>query len=425
MARGGLRGFVEELGAERLEGEVEPEFEATRILAEAESRGVPVYFRVKGRIPEAVGPVVSRRAHILKALRASSDAEAYKKLLESMASPLEPRLSGTPGGLRRVEGGLRAIPSVKFYERDGGEYLTSTIIVACLDGLCNASIHRVMVRGPNSATVRVVPRHLWRMYREKASKGEPLKVSLVVGVHPAVMLAAASSPRYGVFELGVAARLLGGLEAVESPLHGNPVPWPFSAVIEGLLLPEMDYEGPFVDATRTYDIRRKQPVLKVLGVYVNVEEPFHVIRPGGVEHALLMGFPREAQIWESVSRVVPRVVAVRLTPASGGWLHAIVSIEKSHDGDGKNAILAAFAAHPSLKHVVVVDPDIDVDDPQDVEWAIATRFRADRDLVVIRGARGSTLDPSSADGLTAKMGLDATAPLGERGMYEKARIPGG
>lgn len=122
---------------------------------------------------------------------------------------------------------------------------------------------------------------------------------------------------------------------------------------------------------------------------------------------------------------MPEVVAVRLTQASGHWLHAVISIRKSHDGDPKNAIMAAFGAHPSLKHVVIVDDDIDVDDLGQVEWAIATRFQADRGLVVVYRARGSTLDPSSVeDGMTSKVGIDATKPLGSDLRFEKARIPG-
>jgi UbiD family decarboxylase len=104
-------------------------------------------------------------------------------------------------------------------------------------------------------------------------------------------------------------------------------------------------------------------------------------------------------------------------------LHAVISISKNHPGDGKNAILAAFAGHPSLKHVVVVDEDIDVDNLEMVEWAIATRFQADRDLIVIREARGSTLDPSGREGFGAKMGIDATVK-GDRRHYERARIGG-
>jgi UbiD family decarboxylase len=139
-----------------------------------------------------------------------------------------------------------------------------------------------------------------------------------------------------------------------------------------------------------------------------------------------MGLPHEVLIWEAISKVVPKVHAVNLSVGGSGWLHAIISIEKQLDGDGKNALLAAFAAHPSLKHAVVVDSDINVFNPHDVEWAIATRFQASEDIIIVSNVRGSTLD-SSADqetGLTSKMGLDATRPFTKpKEKFERAKIP--
>jgi len=117
---------------------------------------------------------------------------------------------------------------------------------------------------------------------------------------------------------------------------------------------------------------------------------------------------------------------VNLSKGGCGWLHAVISVEKQLDGDGENALLAAFAAHPSLKHAVVVDSDINVYDASEVEWAIATRFQADEDLIVVKKARGSTLD-SSADqetGMTTKVGVDATRPFGKpKEKFERAKIP--
>jgi len=164
----------------------------------------------------------------------------------------------------------------------------------------------------------------------------------------------------------------------------------------------------------------------VLGVMHREDYVYEGLLPSGAEHRLLMGLPHEALIWEAVSKVVPKVYAVNLSVGGSGWLHAIVSIEKQLEGDGKNALLAAFAAHPSLKHAVVVDSDVDVLDASDVEWAVATRFQASEDLVIINNVRGSTLD-SSADqetGLTTKMGVDATRPFTKpKEKFERARIP--
>jgi 2,5-furandicarboxylate decarboxylase 1 len=181
-----------------------------------------------------------------------------------------------------------------------------------------------------------------------------------------------------------------------------------------------------VDVTGTYDVKRKQPVVEVVGVIHREDYMYHGLLPSGAEHRILMGLPHEILISEAVSKVLPKVYAVNLSRGGCGWLHAVISVEKQLDGDGKNALLAAFAAHPSLKHAVVVDSDIDVYDASEVEWAIATRFQGNEDLIIVNNARGSTLD-SSADqetALTTKVGVDATRPFGKhKEKFEKAKIP--
>ncbi len=404
---------------ERLDGVYPRVYGASRLIAEKEG-GPALIFRVEGTDLLCLSNLADTREKIRLALGAGSDEELYRKIIEAGKNP--GTLKEKPFEHEEREVDVGNLPAVKFYERDGGLYVSSSIIVACSGGVCNASIHRMMVVGRRGFAVRVVPRHLYRLYRES---GGELRVAVVVGVHPAVLLASSISPPLGIFELGIAARFLGGvLEVSRTPLYGIPVPRHAGVVMEGRLTGKMVDEGPFVDIMGTYDRVRKQPLLEVDALYVNPEAPyFHLILPGGGEHRLLMGLPKEAAIWESVSRVVPRVHKVRLTPASGGWLHAVVCIEKTVDSDAKNAIIAAFAGHPSLKHVVVVDPDVDPDDPRQVEWAIATRFQAHRDLVVIGNARISSLDPSSDDGVGSKMGLDATKPVAGGIEYERARIP--
>jgi UbiD family decarboxylase len=414
--------FLDVVDVERIGGTLSRDFEVARVIREWQGRGPVIVYRVEGCPQDSASNLLDLKFKLYKALGVGSDEEAYLKILDAMSSPARPSVVGAPR-LREAEGGLMEVPAARFYEKEAGLYLSSAIFIACYDGVCNASIHRVLVKDKRVGVVRVVPRHLWELYLRAKSRGQDLPVSVVIGVHPAIMVAAASSPRFGVFEVDVASKLLGNLWVYESPVHGNPVPLGSAVVIEGLLSRDMAEEGPYVDVIGTYDRVRNQPVLKVLKVYLDVNELTHVILSGGLEASLLIGFTREAAIWEAVSKVVARVHKVRLTPASGGWLHAIISIDKRHEGDAKNAIMAAFAAHPSLKYVIVVDSDIDPDDPSQVEWAIATRFQADEDLVIVRNVRGSTLDPSSRDGLTAKMGIDATKPLNAGMEYEKPRIP--
>ena len=152
---------------------------------------------------------------------------------------------------------------------------------------------------------------------------------------------------------------------------------------------------------------------------------FQALLPSGSEHRLLMGFAREAKIWDAVKNVAPNVTAVNLTAGGCGWLHAAISIEKQIEGDSKNVILAAFAAHPSLKHVVVVDSDVNIYDPVEVEWAIATRFQGDKGLIVLPHMPGSTLDPSGDQetGMTTKIGIDATMLSQFREKFMKGTIP--
>ncbi|HPT73723.1 MAG TPA: UbiD family decarboxylase, partial [Methanomassiliicoccaceae archaeon] len=175
-----------------------------------------------------------------------------------------------------------------------------------------------------------------------------------------------------------------------------------------------------VDITGTYDSVRPGPVFEVDRLYMRKDPIFQLLFPGGLEHYLLMGLPREPMIYRTVNQVVPRVHGVRLTEGGCCWLHGVVSITKNKEGDGMNAALAALTGHPSMKQVIVVDEDIDIYDDHQVEWAVATRFQASRSLTVINNAAGSSLDPS-AEGTTSKVAIDATVPMGMKG-FQRATL---
>jgi UbiD family decarboxylase len=186
----------------------------------------------------------------------------------------------------------------------------------------------------------------------------------------------------------------------------------------------MACEGPFPDLTETMDAVREQPVIEISAVTHREHPIYHGLLPGGLEHKLLMGMPREPTILAEVSRVAC-CTGVLITPGGASWLHAVVQIDKQGPDDGRRAIEAAFRGHGSLKHLVVVDTDVNIHDPGKVEWAIATRFQADKDLIILSGQPGSSLDPSGVHipgkkACTAKMGLDATIPWGrERAGFDK------
>lgn len=314
---------------------------------------------------------------------------------------------------------LSRLPVMKFFPGDAGRYITAGIVFSAHGGVENASIHRMLVLGPDRVAARLVEgRHTFTMHREALAAGDVLPVAVAIGVHPAITFASCTRVPKGK-ELAFAAELMGGEVRVHRCRNGVCVP-EAEIVLEGFIGAETAEEGPFVDITGTYDSVRMQPVIRFTGMYARPDAIYHSILPGGHEHRILMGVPYEPVIFRAVSAVTT-VKNVVLTTGGCGYFHAVIQIRKNTQGDAKNAILAALAAHTSLKHVVVVDEDIDPADPDEVEYAIATRVRGDRDILIIPGARGSSLDPCRmADGTNVKVGVDATMVLGHEHEFTRA-----
>ncbi len=409
----------------RVENPTSREIECTRILVGHPRQ--PVHFtKLEGG--EAVGNLWSTRERVAASLAIPKE-QLLPKLMEAQAHPTDARMvDGAPFFAQSTtDVDLRDLPIPKLFPRDAGRYVTAGVWVAEWEGVRNLSFHRIQVLDPHRGACRIVPRHLRHMYDEAMKAGEELKVAVCIGLDPWNLLAGGTSVEYGVDESRIASALtqscLGKPVDIVRIKSGLTVPAEAEYVLEGRLINQTHDEGPFVDAVRTYDRVRKEPVLIVDRIYRRKDAIFHIIVGGLDEHFMFMGMPREPVIFQAVSRAVPHVKAVRLTEGGCAWLHGVVSIRKQHQGDGKNAILAAFGAHTSMKQVVIVDEDIDVFDDRDVEWAIATRFQADRGLVVLHDVRGSSIDPSARDGFTSKMGIDATKPLGgDPALFDKATL---
>lgn len=195
------------------------------------------------------------------------------------------------------------------------------------------------------------------------------------------------------------------------------VPADSEFVLEGKITREKVKEGPFLDLTETYDRVREQPVIEIKKITHRKGAIFHALLPGKGEHKLLMGMPKEPTIFNEVNKVC-KCKNVLITPGGTSWLHAIVQIKKEKEDDGKRAIEAAFRGHGSLKHCLIVDDDINIYDPSEIEWSIATRVQADKNITIMKDQPGSSLDPSAYQeegkkALTAKAGVDATIPFGK------------
>ena len=318
---------------------------------------------------------------------------------------------------------LSKLPILTYYPRDGGPYITSGVIIAKdpETGVRNASIHRMLVLGKDKLTARIVPRHLYTYHQRAEALDQPLELAIAIGLHPATLLATTTSVPINVDELEVANNFhQGKMNLVKCETVDIEVP-ECEILLEGRMMPhERAEEGPFVDLTDTYDVVRMEPVIELDRMYYRHDSMYHAIMPAGFEHKLLQGLPQEPRIFSSVQNTVPTVKNVALTEGGCCWLHAAVSIQKQTQGDGKNVIMAALAAHPSLKHCVVVDEDVDIFDAEDVEYAIATRVKGNEDILIVPGARGSSLDPcAKSDGTTTKVGVDATKPLDKLEKFER------
>jgi len=429
-----LRSFLGEMHRKQqmleVKEEISPRFEVSTFMKEFDGGPILYFDNVKGRETKIVANVCGTRQRLCWALDTKTDV-LYQRLIEAWRTPTPPKkVKGGPVNEVVERARLSKLPILAHFEHDAGPYITSAIVSARSPDkkIENVSIHRLQVLDDRHLAIRLVPRHLFKLWEMAKEEKQNLDVAIAIGVHPGVMLAAGSPVPFGVSEFGVANALLSNkLNLIKCENVDAFAPAEAEIVLEGRILFDKEVaEGPLVDITGTYDVQRKQPVIELVSTMHRRDYIYQALLPSGAEHKLLMGLPHEAMIWEAVSKVVPSVKAVNLSNGGCGWLHAVISIDKLVDGDAKNALTAAFSAHPSLKHAVVVDTDIDVFNPHEVEWATATRFQANEDMLLIPNARGSTLDPSADQetGLTTKVGIDATRPLTKpREKFELAKIP--
>lgn len=319
---------------------------------------------------------------------------------------------------------LNDLPILLHLPQDAGYYVASNIVITRDPELGrNMSYHRLLRLDEHRFAARIVEQRGTHTALGKTESDLP--VAICIGVSLATHLAASMSPPPGVDELSVA-HALAPTPLVKCLSNDLEVPASAELVLEGRLTHRLHREGPFMDLTETMDVERDQPIIEIDLITHRRNPIYHALLPGGLEHKLLMGMPREPTIYAEVNKVA-RCTGVVITPGGASWLHAVVRIDKHAEEDGPKAIEAAFRGHGSLKHVWVVDDDVDIYDPAQVEWALATRFQADRDLYVFPNRPGSSLDPSGIHtpgqkSRTAKMGLDCTIPWdADRAKFQRGR----
>lgn len=367
-------------------------------------------------------PVVSGVLNSRERLSVAMDCpfeEIEARVRRGLDRPIDPVTRNTGPAREVIQNGdavdLFRLPIPLFSVLDGGPMITAGVTLAQDDehGL-NAGIYRFLVKDRQTTGIDIVTPNNMRRFAEKAyRKGEPLPISINIGTHPAEVIAATYKAPIGTSEIAIAGGMLG--DAIElTPCETVDVPCMANAeiVLEAEILPTgwTRPEGRFGEFTRLMGGLHWNPLVRIKAVsmrkdavYYALHMPWENIWPSGPIY--------EAAVRRACHEAGVQVTAVNITPGGCCHWHATIAI-KPHAGDGKNTILAALSV-ADMKHVTVVEDDIDVFDPVDVEWAVATRVQADRDVLVIPNARSKPLDPSlvTVPGkvpTTAKMGLDAT-----------------
>jgi len=415
----GFRSFLEQLSKSgeltRITKEVSTEYEMASVIEALGEK--PVFFeKVKESSIPVVAGFVSSKEMIAKALNLKKE-HLLHNLSSAIENPLPPLVveKGECQEIVEQEVDLTKLPIMRYTEKDGGKYIASAVSIVRDPELGrNMCFHRLMLLSKNRFVARIVEDRGTDTALKKA--GGELDIAICIGNSTAVLLAAATSLPKGVDELGMA-NALEKTELVKCKTIDLEVPKDCEFVLEGRITKEKASEGPFLDTTGTIDKIRQQPVIEIKCVTHREKPIYQTLLPGRNEHQFLMGMPREPTIFNEVNKVC-ECRDVYITPGGCSWLHAVVQIKKKNPDDGKKAIEAAFEGHKSLKHCVIVDEDINIYDPNDVEWAVATRFQADKNAVILPNQRGSSLDPSGdltegKKARTCKMGLDATIPFGK------------
>ena len=404
----------------RINDELSCEYEISKLLRDYPTDTVLVE-NPKGFDISVVSGICNTRQKIADSLDCEV-SQITQKIIDGMENPIKVDKFKDLSEYNTSDADLSKIPILTHYKRDGGAYITAGVVFARdpKTGVQNASIHRMMVLDDKRLVIRIVPRNLYTYFENAVESSEDLSIAIAIGLDASTLLASTTSIPIDADEMEVAnAFKKGNLELVK--INDLNVP-DADIILEGKIsVTQKVSEGPFVDLTDTYDIIREQPVITLDKMHIKKDNPkYHAIIPAGFEHKLLQGLPQEPRIYKAVKNAVPTVENVVLTEGGCCWLDAVISISKQTEGDGKNAIMAALSAHPSLKHCVVVDTDVDIFDAQDVEYAIATRVKGDRDIMIVPNVRGSSLDPvAESDGTTTKIGVDATKSLKSLEKFER------
>lgn len=444
-----LRTFIDQIIKEypdeivMVDREVDPVFELTGVVEKLENEkkypGV-LFNNVKGsKIPVFINSMASYRRLALSLDMTLEQAIEEYSVREANPLPLK-EVSSDQAPVHEVvltgdDVDLGILPFTHHNEHDAGKYISAgiSLVKDRASGKINAGMYRLQIQSKNEMGFMVNPiNHANYVRIDYEEANEDMPVAIVIGHHPAVYMGSVSKV-FGVGgELEVAGGLMGeSLEMVQAKTIDMLVPARSEIVIEGIIKPgRRRFEGPFGEWPRYYAKEGEQPVIEVTAITMRRDAICQDLLNAHAEHHLLGALPRMGSIYRQVKSVVPHMKAVNLPLSGTGRVFCYISIKKRAEGEPKQAAFAALTTEPNIKHVIIVDEDIDVFDENDVQWAVATRFEADRDLIIMPNCMGGHLNPTSYDyermekgPMQTKLIMDATKPLPPVKFPVVARVP--
>ncbi len=410
-----------------------PRFEVMAWLEKFEGKTATFFPEPKGYKIPIVGGILGQRRWAAEAMQVP-EQEMLNRILKALHRPLpwnvipQEKAPVHEVVIDKNIDLLKLFPIVTHHEKDAGPFITSGLVhgLNLETGKQNTSINRLQVHAPDKLGILMLPRDLHAYYQYAESHDQPLPISITIGHDPITKMSSQMMAPRDQSELEIAGALMGvPLPVVKSYTNNVFIPAEAEIAIEGVVLPRVRaLEGPFGEFPKYYTGCSMLPVVQVTCITHRQKPIFETNNPSGLENIVLGGVPREASFLERIRLNFPNVLDLRLTPGGLGRFHLVIKMKKSNMGEAKNVICCAFGCHYDIKLVVVVDDDIDITDDNQVEWAIATRFQAERDLVVVHSALGSKLDPSAKKHmLSSKVGFDATKYLDDVDAFYVTNIP--
>ena len=382
-----------------------------------------MFHNVIGYDMPVVSGIIRSRERAMMSMGVTNYGEIEQKLARGIAAPVQPRMVNTSPTHEVIMQGddvdLYKIPIPMSSIYDGGPMITGGVVLARDPELgLNSGIYRFIVKEKNLTGIDIVTPNNMRLFAQRAfERNEPLPISISIGTHPFEIMGSGYRAPLGVDEMAIAGGIRGAPVEL-APCKTIDLPYIADAeiVLEAEILPTgwTWPEGRFGEFTRLMGGLHWNPLVRVKAITMRKDAIYYALHMPW-ENTWLAAPTRYATIRQALRTAGIQVKDINVTLGGCAFWHAVISIKKQ-PGEAKNALLAALSVM-DLKHVVVVDDDIDVHDPMDVEWAIATRVQGDKDVIVIPNARAKPLDPSLPQGAGvvptgAKIGIDATIPDG-------------